>query len=660
MKIVLLSDTKILSRFNGLEVDFLDTSGLTISQLLFGLEDENPNLILIYSELILNGSKRIEFKGAEIIKHVRLTPLKGDTNNCPIVFIHWMPIEHYIEQNIENLILFSPGIKRIKLPMKGSHIELPNPLTENICPFLFNVEGDNEISEHQFRNEIAISQFEQETETGKAEIKQQPVWYKKLYYRQGYFFQPVPGHKTQINEKINILLIDDLGDRWKSALLKLMPNATIDICSTTSGAEKLIEEMKRSIIKCRSDFNNFTNKCIALNDQYQELKENKNTLTAQIQVAQNACAIAKKNLATFENVVITKTNELHSLLKDLMKENGLLEVLMYSKTENINAQSKQMAEKLTGLITKISNAKEEINIAKTSTNKSEKQIEELSKRRKDVDDQLRNLMKDIQIATKNAMELLESLFSDQYDFVLLDMHLSKESESKQPNEMDGFYVLKLMQNAALEVPVLIFSSTTKRVEKLHEHFTFIHKRQFIKGLTHTQYLKEIVDQLQLDSLSNRIINIVNEVSVYPKYNKRIYPDYQSPNYQLTTMDTTTRQRIILEFKAIKEALMIYKQTQSKKQLENVVKNLGNIYEARITVKNPERGQSLQYSANAVLNRIESQELTLYNARNYASHFNSSDQRKRQQYNDWFLKLNLDEVEKYLKTTYNMLMFDRQL
>jgi CheY-like chemotaxis protein len=660
MNAILISDTKIISLLNGLEVDFIDTNSLTISELLCELEERRPSLILINSELILNGSNRIEFKGIEIIKHIRLTPLKSNISNCPIVFMHWMPIEHYIEHSIENLILFSPGIKRIRLPLKASYIDLPEALTKNIGSFLFNADSDNEISEHQFRNEIAISQFEEETETGQTEIKQQPVWYKKLYYKQGYFFEPVPANKTRINQKINILLIDDLADRWKPALLKLMPNATINNCSTTSGAEKLIGEMKRSIIKVRNDFNDFTNKCIELSDQHQELKELKSTLTAQIQIAQGTCTIAKNNLINSENVVIIKTSELHSLLQDLMKENGLLEVLMDFKTENINAQSKQMAEKLAGLITKISNAKEEISIAKTSSNKAELQIEELSKRRKDIDDQLRDSMKGIQIATKNAMELLESLFSNQYDFVLLDMHLSKESESKQPNQMDGFYVLKSMQNAGLEVPVLIFSSTTKKVEKLRENFSFINKRQFIKGLTHTQYLKEIIDQLQLDSLTNRIINIVNEVIAYPKYNKRIYPDYRSPNYQLKTIDLTTRQRIILEFKAIKDSLIAYKNTPNKKQLENVVKNLGNIYEARITVKNYERGQSLQYSANAVLNRIESQEVALYNARNYASHFNSSDHRKRQQYDDWFLQLNLDEVEKHLKTTYNMLMFDRQV
>ncbi|MFN8353692.1 MAG: hypothetical protein U0Y10_04580 [Spirosomataceae bacterium] len=657
MNAILISDMKLLSSYNGTEVDFMDTTTMTVPLVLDAIERLSPELIFIYSELLLAGARRTEYKGLELLKHLRLTPLSNNLNNVPIVFFHWLPIEQYIENDIENLILFSPGIKRVTLPFRSLAFDCPMALTESLIPFLFNEDKDEKISEHQFRNEVAINQFETQSVLGEVNLKDEPIWYKKLYYKQGYFSKSIDGNKTLINQQLKILLVDDMGDKWKPALLKMMPNATIDVCKTVVEAQQKISKLQNSIITRRNIFNKKVNELTSFNNEIEGKQQERSSILVELAAINNRLNTNRMDLSDKENKVMDKTQQFKSFLAELLQNNGLLEILIDSKTDNLNTKSRQEALKLSTFITEISNWKENIISFQNSIKENEKRREEYVKRKNEIENEWTDLKKGQSLISTSAANLLESLFTNEYDLILLDMHLTKESESKQPNEMDGFLVLQAIQEAGLKIPSAIFSASTKKVEVLQDKFRFLQKHQFIKGITPIQKFCEIIKKLETESATNRLLAIIDEIMVYPIFKCREYEAYDSPNYQ--TIKINSRNEIESKLKIAKEMLRAYSSTNNKDYLKNIVQGLGDILrDARYKVESGayKRDRSLFYNPNLANNRIDSRSVELSSLRNIITH-GPKDTKETIVYEEWCRKLDLNEVEKHLITIYSGLIFD---
>ncbi|MBL0335650.1 MAG: hypothetical protein IPP73_10220 [Chitinophagaceae bacterium] len=164
------------------------------------------------------------------------------------------------------------GIKRITLPLNTFSFSTPKPLSENITQFLFNSSNDERLSEHAFRNEIAITQFEDDVELGNNSFRNKPIWYKKLFYKHGYTLGNTAESQTPIHQSLKILLIDDMGDKWKPALLNMLPKSEIVVCKSVSDAKQKIKELNDSVVLRRNDFNKKINNLLSSNTEINDKK----------------------------------------------------------------------------------------------------------------------------------------------------------------------------------------------------------------------------------------------------------------------------------------------------------------------------------------------------------------------------------------------------
>ena len=660
MKTILLADSEIISYYKGDRIEWFNTQNYSIAEILCHIEDEKPQAVFIYNELKLkNEPSRSKHNGLDLIKHIRLTPLKDNLHNLPIVLLHWLPIEHYIEKNLENLILFSSGIKRVRLPFTNSDFDVPARLSENITPFLFHSESDEKISEHQFRNEIAISQFEAELTSGKSILKDKPIWYKKLYYQQGYTSVNIDETIVNSQLRVRLLLIDDLGDKWKAALLKVLPNATIEVCKNLSEVEAKIDEVQKQIKERRSDFSGKASKqseiLSEINDKQIELKDVSDKLTAE----KNKLSTTQNNKSTVENEIKENDTKLRELLNELTKDGGIIEALIDYKAQDINTDTQKGISSLSLYITNISNAKKILINSEQVINTCNQAIANLSKQKSDKENELQALKLSYQTVSNELNKLFESLCNSEIDLILLDMHLTKESEGKEYKQMDGYKVLSKLRSVSLKIPVMVFSATQKDLTNLLSEFNFLQRTTFLKGMTPVSTFVNSINDLETKAAGNRLISILDEVIVFPSYKYREYESYNAPQYEAKDITPTNKSSIGSQLLLIQSDLKNYLENKNVSYLTSIVLKLGNIlreYRFKVQSNAIDKKNSLFHNSNAA-NRINSSITDLMFYRNKTEH-RAIYQAEISRYNKWLEKLDLKEIEKYLKIVYEGLIFDK--
>lgn len=647
-----------MPQFNGEDVLWFNTKNVTIHDILNHIETENPDLVIIYAELIITGSKRSEYKGIELIKHIRLTPLNNDNQNIPIVFLHWLPIDAYIGEEIENLFLYSPCILRVRLPINNTIFEIPQKLTENIKQFIFNSEKDEKISEHQFRNEIAISQFEDDS-IGNTKIKEKPLWFKKLYYQQGYSDSNVSIPVKPILLKYKILLIDDMGEKWKHAILKVIPNAEITLCKSISDSKSIIARLKDLIITRRANFTDKLQKISFLAAEIEREKEELIIISNKLNNSISLISTSQNSITNEQKNISNKTYQLLELLKDLNENNGLFEALISFKTDSLNAKSKQEVTNLSAYITSIINSKEKIEEFENKIKQNKTQNESDTKRKEEIEQELSQNKTTYKNISNEIDTLFELLIENQFDLTFLDMHLCKESEGQEPTKMDGFQILTEMSQANLKLPVVIFSATKRDVSNLKKTFRFIKEEQFIKGITPVSILTSFINNLQFESDIKRLINIIDEVIAFPIFKYREYEVYDNKLYITGTITQQNRTEIVSKLNTIKIDLDTYLTNKNISHLKSIVLTLGNIlreYRLRVNKSVVDRQNSLFHHRNTEKNGISPQCTDLIFWRNKNEHV-PTDNNEKTLYEEWCNKLDLKEVEKHLKTVYRGLIFD---
>jgi len=662
MKTILFADTAIIPTYKVESVMWYNTESCTISEILEHIEVEQPQVLFIYSELLLQGeSSRSEYHGIELIKHIRLTPLKDNLLNLPIVLFHWLPVENYIEFSLENLILFSPGIKRIRLPFRNIDFDNPTALTENISPFLFHSESDERMSEHQFRNEIAISQFEAESVSGTTNLKDKPIWYKKLYYQQGYSSASIDKTATKGQSNARLLLIDDLGDKWKPTLQKVLPKARIEVCKSILDAETKFNSIQMQIKEKRKEFLEKVSKQSEFISEINNKQGELESVLYKINAEENKLSLIQNNITKANTDIEVNNAKLHELLQELTKSGGIIEALIFFKTEDINSDTKKGISSLSQHITNISNAKESLKNSEQSLILISKTIENLSQKKSEITNHIQSLNSLYKSVSNIAYQLFESLYNNEVDLILLDMHLTKDSEGKEYKKMDGYKVLKKLKSLDLKIPVMIFSATKKNLTALVDEFIFLQKSPFLKGMTPISHFVSKICELDTKSAGNRLISILDEVMIFQSYKFREYQDYVSPQYDTKEIFYSKRAEIISYFNTIKTNIENYVNSREKSQLQQVILTLGRIQrDYRFKVKSTafDKGESLFYSTNVSKNMIESRVVELHNLRNSTEHYNTIDFKRKIEYDEWLKNLDVVEIEKHLKTVCEGLIFDK--
>ncbi len=231
----------------------LPTDNKSIADVLLTLKDSPAEILIVPVEQTIKGSEEVNFSGLELIKHIRLTPELGETSKLPIICLHWHSVDYYINIDKENIFLYSPGIYRFQYPFENIAIEDLKPLSESLNPFLFGSEKDEYISDHVFRNEIAVMQFEKQLNNPAIVTLNEKLWFKKVYYK-NFSSKKIDNVNVNILEelKLKILLVDDLADIWEKPLKLLLPKSKLYI---ERDPIKLIPSLKEKYIINKDELN---------------------------------------------------------------------------------------------------------------------------------------------------------------------------------------------------------------------------------------------------------------------------------------------------------------------------------------------------------------------------------------------------------------------
>lgn len=235
MKILLISDCATAikgSLYANEPLEFI-TIGTSyednLTEILAVLEEalsdtEKPvSRIIVYAETALSDGNRQNATGVELVKHIRLTPELKALHKVPVILLHWRSLDSYIHQNRENLLLYSPGIYTVRLPFRTLNLtQYDKGVTTSLIPYLFASEQDEQISDHNFRNKVAIAQFKESLNTPQVRLLEKDLWFKKIYYRNF-------GEKQTENldlawlkwPQLKVLLLDDQQKEWVDVLNEL-------------------------------------------------------------------------------------------------------------------------------------------------------------------------------------------------------------------------------------------------------------------------------------------------------------------------------------------------------------------------------------------------------------------------------------------------------
>lgn len=241
MKIIQVSPKDYLNIGN----QIIPTDGKRIKEVLIKLNSSDPDIVIIPIDQYFQDIEYYCFGGLELIKHIRLTPELENIYESPIVCLHWHSIEYYIKRDVENFILLSPGIYCFRLPVTKIDFLNLNPLNQSLNPYLFGSLRDEILSDHTFRNKIAIKQFEEQVNNSVSSFIDKPIWHKKLFYKNyGKEFNANKNFKAS-SISLKILLLDDEADKWEPALKKALPNCKI---TKFNSASKVAEYFQNNLV----------------------------------------------------------------------------------------------------------------------------------------------------------------------------------------------------------------------------------------------------------------------------------------------------------------------------------------------------------------------------------------------------------------------------
>lgn len=660
---LLISDIQLLPNLE--DLDFCDVSSWNLIEILVYLKEIEVDYIVIYAELNYANVPRSDFNGIELLKHIRLTPELGDINKKPILLLHWLNIVNYIDREKENIFLFSPGIILKRLPindlMSFNFEPIGNDFTFN--EYLFNSAKDEQISEHNFRNQIAIAEFNKQSIEAKIIVLDKPIWFKKLFYRNIDASQTFRNIKTQLPNELSLLLIDDMAVEWKIAILKVIPNAKIEVCTSKEQAIQTIQIIKSKVKLSEDEFTNSVKELVNVSNEIEKGKEEKNQISSSSE-SNLVSIISTKNKINLNTKTLNEVSkEFKEFLKDFIS-GQLADMLISSESEieakiaDIDSKARKDAETLKDLITKIIKAKSDLI-------EENKRLINFESKKLVYDPKLNNIHLVLKKLYEKQKELIpktsfENLAQKKFDLILLDMHLTKESEGNQIDKMDGYEILNLLQNLNITIPTAIFSATTRKQDELYNRFSsFLYKHNYIKGITPVDRFIALIEDLDKVSYINYLIELINKITIFPTFLKREYDYVDSDNYNLLVIPNNDKMKINFEFTQITKKLNHLRVENSIEILKEIIHTLSKIQKTyRLVLNNTKHGDSLFWHQNLKKNNIENKCSKLNHHRKCIEHPENLTPQEMEDYENWLKILDLKEINRHLKTVYEGLIFNK--
>lgn len=646
MNIILLSHDNFnfqLDKYN--VVTQINTKDLSIGSILNSIKDNTAEIIVIPAEQEIESNI---YGGIELVKHIRLTIDLGDIAKKPIVLLHWLPIDYYIQKDKENIFLYSPGISSCRLPAKEINFSALKGLEENLTPFLFNSEKDQTISSHVFRNQIAIEQFKQQVNNPGEGLQGKDLWFKKLFYKNHSNIKPGELKKIEIViEPIKILFADDMAADWESALKTIMPKAELNAFDNKDEIFKQFETINQNKQKIIQTFNTKTRELRKLQQDDFNFREIQTTTKNELKTKEILLSNNEKKLETIQAEDKGLKTKFSNLIELLSSDGGLLDVLIsQTDTDEINERSREDAQGLTNIIKDILTKRTELKTNKSAVDKILTEIEKLRNHLTTLDDNIKQINTEKKTKQVELDQSIDALFKPTFDLVLLDMHFTTTTENIKIEDTDGFAILQKINELNIHLPVVIFSASTKDFQAVMKKFPFVIDR-FIKGISPAVEFIKIAQTACQNREINNLTELINQLSNFDTYSGRRYYLNDGADFSIYTIDNSKKIDIKLKLNSILGKFKQYKQESNIQQLIEVIQLLGIIQESRLSLPPQSRDNSFWYIPNTEKNKIGDDELFLKQNRNTSSHAGQTE--------EWKDNINLNLIRSLLITTYKRLL-----
>ena len=660
MKSVLISDFEIIKSDN-----WIDSNNYDINELLIHIATIECDYIIIYAETLTKKGNRKDFSGIELIKHIRLTAEYNNINKKSILLLHWMPVEYYIDNNVENIFLFSPGIYRKRLPMDYINTTEFKDLEDdcNLNEFIFSSEKDEIISKHVFRNKIAINEFKQQIDTNN-NLVIKPLWFKKLYYKEGYFNKSINTYNNIFNGELRILLIDDLANEWAEAIKNIAPNVHIECLTNYSESEKRVYDIKNIYLKMTKEFIDCIEIITENRNQSYRLEEDKKNLIYQLnsinKKIENNESVITENQKNLEKKII----EFKSFIKTQEKLSE--SILLYTEhiTDNTFSSHYNDIIKLNKLFNEIIQLKNSINSLNIIIETEQQEKIKQSKQIQSNEERLNILMLENKKCNLKLPLLIEIISNKEYDIILLDMHLTANSENNLIIDTDGYKLLLKLNESELNISTVMFSATKKNIDNLFykQEFPFLIKNKYIKGITPVSDFVEILKNINVRSQIYRLQNYLKLVISIPTYQRRIYESYDSPVYENKEMSPQGKKDAESQLNKVIYYLSSYIHSSNVIDLESIIEPLAdiirvNFFQEERSLKDRNR-VSLFKEENLRTNKIPSKFSDINKLRNWKKYYITNPAEIQKKYDDFTKNLNLSIIEQLIKTTTNLIIFNQ--
>ena len=310
----------------GYTIDKVSTTSKAFNEVLKELKaKEGVEVLIIPAEQTISDCNNANFSGIELIKHIRLTPELKNINKLAIVLLHWHSIDYYITKDQENIFLYSPGIYNYRLP--HSKIDFTSlkdlAFNESLKPYLFGSENDESISDHVFRNEIAIQEFKEQILPSEISFIGKPLSYKKLFHKNFLLKSIHQNFDKKFNLKANILLIDDKANEWEAAIKTIynQDSTTITKIDSVVDFDAFVSSLKSTIEVIEID---------AIRNTDQQLKQKQiSSFISNISLKYNLILLDLHFENTNASVEIEETQG-YCILKKLSDSNIKIPVIIFS------------------------------------------------------------------------------------------------------------------------------------------------------------------------------------------------------------------------------------------------------------------------------------------------------------------------------------------
>ncbi len=323
-----------------------------------------------------------------------------------------------------------------------------------------------------------------------------------------------------------------------------------------------------------------------------------------------------------------------------------MEVLIsYTDVDNIDDTNRKDAQDLSEIIRKVLSNKTELKTQNNTIKKVKEEVSKLKVQYSEIEENIKQINEKRKETQTELDKTIDELFNPYYDLVLLDMHFTKSSESIDIKDTDGYLILKKINELNINLPVVVFSATTKDFQVALKGFPFIINR-FIKGISPANEFKKIAETAYQNREITNLTELVNQLINFDKYFGRRYKQNDDADFSNYSIAEEKRKEIKSKLSSILTKFRLYQNEKKIQDLIEIIQLLGIIQENRLLLPSQGEKNSFWYIDNIQKNKIGNDEKFLRDGRNAVSHAGKE---------EWKNKINLEYIRSLLITTYKRLL-----